>query len=156
MMDKKEKKIEKAVKEFFKKTSFEVDFEVRQEDRQEGKDNSYSVLIETVEPQFLIGRGGRTLADLQNLLGRIIRKRLEEPVFINIDINQYKENKTRHLKETARETADQVAISQEARELPPMGSFERRVIHLALAERQDVITESRGIAEERRVVVKPA
>ena len=89
MTDKKQKKIEKVVKEFFKKTNFEVNFEVEQGREQ---DNAYSVLIETAEPQFLIGRGGRTLSDLQNLLGRIIRRVLEEPVFINLDINQYKEN----------------------------------------------------------------
>jgi len=153
MTDKKQKKIEKVVKEFFKKTNFEVNFEVEQGREQ---DNAYSVLIETAEPQFLIGRGGRTLSDLQNLLGRIIRRVLEEPVFINLDINQYKENKTRYLKEMARGVADELAIKHQAKELPPMNGFERRVIHLALSERQDVITESRGIGEERRVVVKPA
>ena len=56
----------------------------------------------------------------------------------------------------ARGVADESAIKHQAKELPPMNGFERRVIHLALSERQDVITESRGIGEERRVVVKPA
>jgi len=36
-----------------------------------------------------------------------------------------------------------------------MSSYERRIIHLALSERDDVKTESIGEEPKRRVVIKP-
>ena len=59
------------------------------------------------------------------------------------------------LEETAVEIANQVALNNTEKEFEPMNSYERRIIHTALAKREDIITESRGIGEERRVVVKP-
>ena len=40
--------------------------------------------------------------------------------------------------------------------LEPMNAFDRRTVHLALQEYPDIITESTGAGEERRVVIKPA
>jgi spoIIIJ-associated protein len=36
-----------------------------------------------------------------------------------------------------------------------MSAFERRIIHMALAEYPDITTESIGEGERRRVVIKP-
>ena len=39
--------------------------------------------------------------------------------------------------------------------LKPMSPFERRIVHMALAEYPDIITQSVGEGETRRVVIKP-
>ena len=39
--------------------------------------------------------------------------------------------------------------------MEPMSAFERRVIHLVLADHPDVTTESTGMGEARRVVILP-
>ncbi|MCD6402414.1 hypothetical protein J7L36_00985, partial [bacterium] len=75
--------------------------------------------------------------------------------YINLDINKYKKKKTEYLKELANSVADQVALTKKEKVLPPMQAFERRIIHLELADRSDVTTESIGKEPERRVVVKP-
>ncbi|RLC39293.1 MAG: hypothetical protein DRH33_03225, partial [Candidatus Nealsonbacteria bacterium] len=72
-----------------------------------------------------------------------------------LDINQYKKNKIEYLNDLAKSTADEVALSKKEKILPPMPSYERRIIHLTLAEREDVQTESQGEEPERRVVIKP-
>jgi len=39
--------------------------------------------------------------------------------------------------------------------LEPMPAYERRIIHLTLADDLDVTTESTGIGEARKVVILP-
>jgi len=152
-MDKKiKKKAEKIIREFFKKTSFEVEFELKEA----SEENTLSLFLKTEEPQILIGERGRTLSESQMILGRILRKQLDEPFYLDLDINQYKENKTRYLRELANETADKVSLEKAPKELSPMSSYERRIIHLVLGERKDVKTESQGEEPRRRVVVRPA
>ncbi|PJA84129.1 MAG: hypothetical protein CO145_02195, partial [Candidatus Nealsonbacteria bacterium CG_4_9_14_3_um_filter_37_13] len=69
--------------------------------------------------------------------------------------NGYKKKKLDYLKELARSLADEVALTKKEKNLPPMAAYERRIIHLELAGRSDVTTESIGEEPERRVVVRP-
>jgi len=143
--------IKQIVKEFFKKTSFDLEVYFLPI-----KDNTLSIEIKTDEPQILIGEGGQTLADLQHILKAILRRKTEIPFYLNIDINDYKKKKIEYLKELARTTADEVALSKKEKELIPMRSFERRIVHMELAERNDVITESIGDEPERKIIIKPS
>ncbi len=150
-MEKKDlKKIEKIAKGFFKKMTIEVDFEVRRGETE----NMVSLALRTEEPQFLIGQRGNTLIDIQRMLGRVLRRAVAEDLYLDLDINKYKENKARYLKDLAHDTADRVSLERKERELPAMSSFERRIIHMELAERGDVKTESAGLDEERHIIIK--
>ena len=144
------KKIEEIIERFFQKMSFQVQIE-----KEELKENVLIINLKTEEPQILIGGGGKTLVDLQKILGKIIRRKVGKEIFLDLDINQYKKNKIEYLKDLAKSTADEVALSKKEKILPPMPSYERRIIHLTLAEREDVQTESQGEEPERRVVIKP-
>ncbi|OIO48777.1 hypothetical protein COX74_01010 [bacterium (Candidatus Gribaldobacteria) CG_4_10_14_0_2_um_filter_41_16] len=151
-MDKKIKnKIEKILQKFAEKTSFDISFELKEIPGQ-----GWLAEIKTNEPEILIGEYGQTLFEIQMLLSRIMRKQIDETVKLDIDINQYKYNKNKHLKELAIQIADRVALLKREELLPMMNSYERRVIHLELASREDVATGSMGEGEERRVVVRPA
>jgi len=142
--------IKKTVEEFFKKFSFDVEIEVLPE-----KEGNVPIDIKTEEPQVLIGEGGQTLAEIQHLLKSILRKKISEPFYINLDMNGYKQKRHEYLKELAVSTADEVSLSKKEKELQPMSAQERRIIHLELAERQDVVTDSLGQEPERRVVILP-
>lgn len=144
------KKLEKIVREFFAKMTFEVEIEIG-----EIKENTLTLSLETKEPQILIGEQGRTLAEIQKILGKLLRKKIGQQIFVDLDINQYKKKKIEYLKELAQGMADQVALQKQEKILSPMPAYERRIIHLALAEREDVRTESIGEEPERRVVIKP-
>lgn len=143
-------KVEEITKEFFEKMTFEVEVEVLPQ-----VENSLPIKIKTDEPQVLIGQGGETLAEIQRLLRIILRKQLAEDFYPDIDINDYKEKKAEYLKEVAKEAAYDVALTKKEKELPPMSSYERRIVHMALAERVDVVSESVGEGLERRIVIKP-
>jgi len=142
--------IKKTAEEFFQRFAFDVEIEVLAE-----KEGNIPVNIKTEEPQILIGEGGQTLADIQHLLKSILRKKISEPFYISLDINNYKQKKYEYLKELARSTADEVSLSKKEKELAPMPAHERRIIHLELSERQDVTTDSLGQEPERRVVILP-
>ena len=182
MIDKKDKKkIEKVLKEFFKKITFEVDFELKHAEDSSARashGNNLKLELKTPHPQVLIGPHGATLHALQLVLGKIVRKQLDPHtkrgqgaegakigkdsprsgvgVYLDVDINQYKQNKIKYLGEMAQGTADRVALNKKEETLPIMSAYERRIIHISLADRTDITTESQGQGPERRVAIKPA
>ena len=96
------------------------------------------------------------MAEIQKLLRALVKKDMPEGTYIELDINDYKEKKSEYLRETAKETADEVSLTGKEKSLSPMSSYERRIIHMELSARTDVVTESRGEDPDRRIVVKPA
>lgn len=117
---------------------------------------SVDVDIEVSEPQMLIGQRGQTLFDIQRILRAIMSRNLKKFLYVNLDINSHKKKKAEYLKNLANRIADEVLFVGEERILPPMENYERRIVHMALSERKDVKTESRGEKDERRVIISPA
>ena len=142
--------IKKITKEFFGKTTFEVEIEFLPQ-----KDSTIPIHLKIEEPQILIGEGGQTLVEIQHLLKAILKRKISEPFFVDLDINGYKKKKIEYLKELARSLADEVALTKKEKILSPMPAYERRIVHLELAGRSDVTTESIGQEPERRVAIKP-
>mgnify|MGYP001059463314 CR=1 FL=1 len=145
-------KIKKELDEFFGKLSFATRIELL-----ELENEIIKIKINTEEPQLLIGEKGETLLEIQHLLKLILKKKffIKEQFYIDLDVNDYKKKKINYLKELANNIADEVSLTKREKELPPMSSYERRIIHLELAQRGDVVSESIGKEPERRVVVKP-
>jgi len=143
-------KIKETVKDFFKKMTFEVEIEFSPQE-----DQTFPINLKTSEPQILIGQRGQTLAEIQHLLKAILKRKIKEPFFIDLDISDYKKKKIEYLKEMAKSAADEVSLSKKEKWLPPMPAYERRIIHLELASRSDVTTESIGQEPERKVIVRP-
>jgi len=145
------KKIEKIAGEFIKKTSFDISCDIK-----DGENGVIALQFKTEDPDVLIGEAGQTLWEIQMILSRIIKKQIGMDTVIDLDINEYKQNKLRYLKEIAKEAADRVALMKREEILPAMPAFERRVVHTELALRSDVKTESIGEGYQRRVVIAPA
>ena len=149
--------IKKTVKEFFEKATLEVEIEFLPLN-----DLTLPINLKTEDPQILIGQGGQTLSELQHLLKAILRRKIaakgepkKENFYIDLDINDYKKKKLDYLKETARSLADEVVLTKKEKILPAMPAYERRIIHLELASRSDVTTESIGKEPDRQIVIRP-
>ncbi|OQX00986.1 hypothetical protein BWK69_00240 [Candidatus Parcubacteria bacterium A4] len=142
--------IKDTVRSFFEKTGFDCEIEFLPQD-----DLTMPVNLKCEDPQILIGEGGQTLFEIQHIIRAMLRKKIAEPFFVDIDICDYKKKKTIQLKEMARYTADDVSLYGAEKELPSMSAYDRRIIHTELANRSDVLTESFGEGEDRRIVVKP-
>jgi len=104
---------------------------------------------------ILIGRRGQTLTSLQYILRLIVghQTKVWEPIFI--DVEGYKQRRYQGLQNLARNMAEQVEAKRTPFTLEPMSAYERRIVHLALAEHPSVTTESIGQGETRRVVIIP-
>jgi spoIIIJ-associated protein len=105
---------------------------------------------------LLIGRHGQTIDAIQYLLNAIVHRRGDDPrKEVVVDAAGYRERRRATLEALAVRTADQARMSGEPVELDPMTAVERKVVHLALKEREDVETRSEGTEPNRYVVVAP-
>ncbi len=104
---------------------------------------------------ILIGRRGQTLACLQYLLRLMVSQQTQTKSPIIVDVEGYKRHRWEALRALALRMAEQVKMRRMPFTLEPMPPFERRIIHLALANHPDVITESIGQGETRKVVIRP-
>jgi spoIIIJ-associated protein len=101
----------------------------------------------------LIGRRGETLAALQLLVNLITYKQTGEHERIIVDVEGYRARREENLRSMAERVAQQVRNSGRAVMLEAMPPNERRIIHMALADYEDISSDSTGVGEERRVVV---
>lgn len=83
------------------------------------------------------------------LVGRKIEKEIE------VDCQEFKGRRTEELEQKAREVADRVRRDGREQLLPAMTPIERRIVHLALQDDQEVVTVSRGDGFYKRVAIVP-
>jgi len=145
-------RIKEITQEFFKKMSFDIQIEFLPQE-----EFTLPIRLKSDEPRILIGERGETLFEIQHLLTVILKKEIddENSFYIDIDINDYKKKKIKYLKELAQSFANECFLTKKEKNFPPMSSFERRIIHLELADNPNVTTESIGQEPSRRIVIKP-
>jgi spoIIIJ-associated protein len=144
-------KIKEKVRKFF--SFLDVDSPIKFE---EINSDTIKISFWVEEAPFFIGERGETLVETQNLIKKILAKETGRHLFIDLDINNYKEKKAKYLEDLARTAADQAALTKKPQALKPMWAWERRIIHSALAERQDVYSQSSGRGHQRHIVIYPA
>ena len=103
----------------------------------------------------LIGRQGETLRAFGYLVNLMLGRRLGRPCRVIVDVNGYRQRRADQLAELAATLADEVRATQEPITLEAMPANERRLVHVALADDEDVRTYSIGEGDERRVVISP-
>lgn len=131
-------------------------------------DPSYAVEVDAVDddelrveiyggdPGKIIGRAGRTLGALEFITNAVINRDEGSKVRVSIDVGGYKRRRDERLRGEARKAAARVRKTGRPVELDAMSAAERRVVHMALADDPDIVSESYGEGKDRRVVVKLA
>jgi len=104
---------------------------------------------------ILIGRRGQTLTSLQYIVRLIVSHRTNAWSPIVVDVEGYKERRHQALQALAHRMAERVKTKRMPFGLEPMPAYERRIIHLTLANHPDVTTQSVGEGEARKVVILP-
>ena len=107
------------------------------------------------EANMLIGEHGNNLVAIEHLLKKILKKRYNDEEKFTLDINDYRMKRLEELKQDVKIAAKEVRTMHKEVPLRPMSSFERRIVHLLLAEYPDIATESTGEDPDRRVIIKP-
>ena len=117
-----------------------------------GDELLFELIGDDVEP--LLANKGEGLTGLEVLAGRIAAKRLGGPVHPRLDADGFRAHRKDALEELARQSAEEVRRSRRPSLLPPLAPWERRLVHLALAEDAEVETQSEGDGFLKRVEVR--
>lgn len=105
---------------------------------------------------LLIGWRGETLRALQTALNLMLGDDAgAEGRRVILDVERYRARREDQVRELALRLASRVKRTGERYTLDPMHAYERRVIHLSLADDPGVRTESSGKEPARRVVIHP-
>jgi len=113
-----------------------------------------SLNIEGDDLGVLIGRRGQALSSLQYLVRLIVAEKLKKWISINVDVDWYKKRHYESLKKLTLRLAEQVARRRRPITMEPMLPDERRIVHITLADDPDVMTQSTGEGDGRRVVIQ--
>lgn len=118
------------------------------------RDNSVSVTIFSENNAILIGKNGKNVAALQLIIRQMVNSKLNEPLSIIIDVGNYKEKRIRSIGYLAKKLAREAYKTKTEITMDSMNSYERRIVHEALADDKYVYTESIGEEPNRKVVIK--
>lgn len=102
----------------------------------------------------LIGHHGSVLESIATVLNSIVNAE-EYKYTVLLDINGYRDERSKHIREMTQTAVDEALSTGQAVTLDPMKPWERKVVHLSLAGRTDIVTESQGEEPSRQVVIKP-
>ena len=111
--------------------------------------------LEGEDGGVLVRRGGEGLQALQHLVATSFRKQLGDDNRIVVDCNGFRRDKDAELKQMARFIAGKVHSSGIPQEMGPLNPYERRIVHLTIAEDPAVTSESIGDAFMKTVIISP-
>jgi spoIIIJ-associated protein len=109
--------------------------------------------LEGEDGGVLVRRGGEGLQALQHVVATAFRKQLGDDNRIVIDCNGFRKDKDAELRQMARFMADKARSSSVPQEMGPLNPYERRIVHLAIAEDPTVTSESIGDAFMKTVII---
>ncbi len=121
----------------------------------EDSEGNIFVNLEGNDLSFLIGYRGESLDSLQTFLALIVYKKTSEWAHVILDINGYKKQKSEKIEQITRTYIDKVRFFGKEIEMNPMPASERRQVHTFVGTYDDVVSESTGEGQSRRVVLKP-
>lgn len=104
---------------------------------------------------FLIGQRGDNMRSIQFLVSNALRNQGYQYTRVNVDIAEYKKQRSERLAGNAEEWVKKVKETGKPMELKSMNAADRRTIHKLAAE-WGVVSESTGEGRDRHVVLKPA
>lgn len=115
------------------------------------------VLVEFAGPDasLLLERGGELLRSLELLAMEMLRLAGNEHEKISFDCMGHRKTRLEELRLSARVAAEKVRQTGSPYNFAPMSSRERRILHLALRDEHDLVTESDGEGLQRSVVLYP-
>ena len=118
------------------------------------QDNAVNLLLEGEGMGLVIGRRGETLDSLQYLTSLVVNKGKGGYIKVTLDTENYRSKREKILIDLAHNKAQRVLKSHKSITLDAMNPYERRIIHSALQNTENITTSSIGAEPNRRVVIK--
>jgi spoIIIJ-associated protein len=111
--------------------------------------------IEGRDAGLIIGKKGQVLQALQFLTHRVVNRPGIDRRHVLVDAEGYRSRRDDSLANMARRLGKQAMAEGKIITFEPMNPRDRRVVHMALAKFEGVITKSDGEGEDRRVQIIP-
>lgn len=108
------------------------------------EDNKLALRLDGEFAGIIIGRKGKHLDALQVLVNVVANRLAGSDYKVVLDTENYRGRREEQLIQVAERTAEQVLSSRRSRLLEPMNPFERRIIHTALNDVNEIGTKSEG------------
>ena len=109
--------------------------------------------LEGEDGGVLIRRGGEGLQALQHVVATAFRRQLGDDNRVVVDCNGFRKDKDAEIKQMARFMAEKARSSGMPQEMGPLNPYERRIVHMAIAEYPDAASESIGDAFMKTVII---
>lgn len=116
-------------------------------------DEIVRITIDSTHNPILIGKNGKTLQALNEVVKLAVSNHFHKKFRILLDVNGYKDKKYYHLSKMARRFAHEVQKTKTTYTFDPMSADERRIIHNAISGMPNVRTESIGEGTHRQVQI---
>lgn len=118
-------------------------------------DEAYVVAIDAKDNNaLLIGKHGNTLSALEYIIYILVAKDLPDEKRVLIEIGGYREEREAYLADLAGRLREEVLASGVEKSVRGLKPWERRHVHMTLAEDGDVTTESTGDERDRVLIIK--
>lgn len=103
--------------------------------------------------EWIVRRRGETLNALQHIVSSVFRDSVPEEQRIVVDCLGFRQDKDAELRKMAQFMAGKAIDTGVAQEMGPLNPYERRIVHMAVAERGDATSESIGDAFMKTVII---
>ena len=140
--------LKETISQILNLMTIEANLEIRK------REKNIEINIFSNNNSILIGKEGKTLDSLQNIIRQIVFKEFGDKYRVMVDVENYKEHRATNIERTARKIAREVARTKIEAKLETMNSYERRIVHNTLSNNKYVYTESIGEEPNRYVVIK--
>lgn len=118
-------------------------------------ENTYEVNLSTDdETGLLIGFRGENINAIQTVLGMMLKGQTGGWYRLVVNVGDYRQKQEEKLKELADQSAERAIETKEPQPIYNLNATQRRVVHMHLSERSDIVTESEGVEPERYLVIK--
>jgi spoIIIJ-associated protein len=112
----------------------------------------YAINISGPDRMYLMSNDADGLDALQYLMNKMVMNRPDYKKIL-LDSNGYRSQKEQELVDLAQDLARKVKNQRKPYTLDPLNSYERRIVHMALADDKEIITTSVGDGEFKRITI---
>jgi spoIIIJ-associated protein len=132
-----------------------MDCDVRLQRRDDDDSGDIHIMVTGPDAGRIIGKKGQVLAAVQFIVNRAMNRPGLDRRYVSVDADGYRSRREDSLANMARRLGRQAVSDGQIITFEPMSPRDRRVVHLALAKFDGVVTKSEGEGDDRRVQIIP-
>jgi spoIIIJ-associated protein len=117
-------------------------------------DGLYRIDLQGEGGELLLSQRGEPLKAVQHIVSTAFRRQLGEEGRVLVDCQHFRRDKDNELQQMARFLATKALRTGAPQEIGPLNAYERRIVHLAVAE-EGASSESVGDAAVKTVIISP-